>query len=93
MPALGEHADRAGTFGAEMDARERPRVGSHATGRFAPHPDAPRSALSVFSSDKHGATAIEYALIAASISIVIVTAVAAIGTTLTGFFNSVVAGF
>jgi pilus assembly protein Flp/PilA len=49
--------------------------------------------LSVFSSDKHGATAIEYALIAASISIVIVTAVAAIGTTLTGFFNSVVAGF
>jgi pilus assembly protein Flp/PilA len=49
--------------------------------------------LSVFSNDKHGATAIEYALISASISIVIVTAVTAIGATLTGFFNAVIAGF
>jgi pilus assembly protein Flp/PilA len=49
--------------------------------------------LSLFSNDKHGTTAIEYALIAASISIVILTAVTSIGTTLTGFFNSVVAGF
>ena len=49
--------------------------------------------MSVFSNDKHGATAIEYALIAASISIVIVTAVTAIGTTLKGFFDAVVAGF
>jgi pilus assembly protein Flp/PilA len=76
-----------------MDAGERSRVDAHAAGRFAPHPDAPRSALSVFSKDKHGATAIEYALIAASISIVIVTAVSAIGNTLKGFFGAVVAGF
>jgi len=39
-------------------------------------------------ANAHGATAIEYALIASLISIVIVTAVSAVGTDLSNFFNS-----
>jgi pilus assembly protein Flp/PilA len=39
--------------------------------------------------DESGATAIEYALIAAGISIVIVTAAKSIGTNLSGTFTSV----
>jgi pilus assembly protein Flp/PilA len=42
-----------------------------------------------FCSDESGATAIEYALIASGISIVIVIAVQTIGTTLTGTFSTV----
>ncbi len=44
--------------------------------------------MSRFARDASGATAIEYALIASVISIVIVTAVTSIGTTLNGFFQS-----
>ena len=44
-------------------------------------------------ADERGTTAIEYALIASLISVVILTAVTSIGTTLTGIFNSVAAGF
>ncbi|SEE26741.1 pilus assembly protein Flp/PilA [Rhizobiales bacterium GAS191] len=43
--------------------------------------------------DERGATAIEYAFIAASIFVVIVAAVASIGTSLTAIFTSVNAGF
>ncbi|HWL21487.1 MAG TPA: Flp family type IVb pilin [Bradyrhizobium sp.] len=42
-----------------------------------------------FLADQSGATAIEYALIAAGLSIVILTAVNGIGTTLNGTFTSV----
>jgi pilus assembly protein Flp/PilA len=42
-----------------------------------------------FIADQSGATAIEYALIAAGLSIVILTAVNGIGTTLNGTFSSV----
>ncbi len=45
--------------------------------------------ISKFLDDDSGATAIEYCLIAAGISIVIVTAVNGIGTTLSTGFNSV----
>ena len=45
--------------------------------------------FSKFLSDQSGATAIEYCLIAAGISIVIVVAVNGIGTTLNGKFTSV----
>jgi pilus assembly protein Flp/PilA len=38
--------------------------------------------------DEAGATAIEYGLIAGGISIVILAAVQALGTTVTGLFNS-----
>ena len=42
-----------------------------------------------FLTDQSGATAIEYALIAAGISIVILTAVNGIGTTLNTMYSSV----
>ncbi len=45
-----------------------------------------------FLKDTKGATAIEYALIAAGISIAIVVAVTAIGTTLNTMFTSVSTG-
>ena len=48
-----------------------------------------RRLFSSFLADQSGATAIEYCLIAAGISIVIVVAVNGIGTTLNGKFTSV----
>lgn len=45
--------------------------------------------LSRFLKDQAGATAIEYAIIAGGISILIVTAVSGVGTTLSGKFTSV----
>jgi pilus assembly protein Flp/PilA len=48
-----------------------------------------RGLMSRFLSDQSGATAIEYCLIAAGISIVIVVAVNGIGTTLNTKFTSV----
>ena len=48
-----------------------------------------RRLLARFVDDECGATAIEYCLIAAGISIVIVTAVNGIGTVLSGKFSDV----
>ncbi|QWG11662.1 Flp family type IVb pilin [Bradyrhizobium sediminis] len=48
-----------------------------------------RQLFSKFLRDESGATAIEYCLIAAGISIVIVVAVNGVGTTLNGSFTSV----
>jgi pilus assembly protein Flp/PilA len=48
-----------------------------------------RSLVVRFANDHTGATAIEYALIAAGISIVIVAAVNSIGTSLNSTFSSV----
>ncbi|MBI1211723.1 MAG: Flp family type IVb pilin [Alphaproteobacteria bacterium] len=45
--------------------------------------------LTRFVKDESGATAIEYGLIAASIAVVIITAVQLLGTNLTATFNSV----
>ena len=42
-----------------------------------------------FVRDEFGATAIEYGLIAAPISVVIITAITAVGTQLTKTFNTV----
>jgi len=42
-----------------------------------------------FAADQSGATAIEYGLIAASIAVVIITAVQLLGTNLTATFTSV----
>ncbi len=42
-----------------------------------------------FVRDESGATAIEYGLIAALISVVIITAVTAVGTNLSTTFNSI----
>ena len=48
-----------------------------------------RRLLARFVADESGATAIEYALIAAGISIVIVTAVNGVGTAVSGKFAQV----
>jgi pilus assembly protein Flp/PilA len=42
-----------------------------------------------FAADESGATAIEYGLIAALIAVVIIGAVTAVGTKLSGTFNTV----
>ncbi len=47
------------------------------------------SKISAFIKDESGATAIEYGLIAAGISVVIIATVNAIGTTLNAKFQSV----
>ena len=47
------------------------------------------SKIYAFLRDENGTTAIEYALIAAGISIAIVAAVGSLGTTLNGTFTSV----
>jgi len=49
--------------------------------------------LSRFLADVNGATAIEYAMIAGLVSIVIVTAVTQIGGTVKSFFEQMVAPF
>jgi pilus assembly protein Flp/PilA len=49
--------------------------------------------VSRFVKDESGATAIEYALIAGGISVVIVAAVNVVGTSLIGTFNNVAALF
>jgi pilus assembly protein Flp/PilA len=47
------------------------------------------SKVFAFLKDESGATAIEYGLIAAGISVVIIATVNTIGTTLNGSFNSI----
>lgn len=49
--------------------------------------------LQRFLSDESGATAIEYAVIAALIFMVIIAAIIPIGTELSGTFNDAAAGF
>jgi len=48
-----------------------------------------RSIIAAFVNDQAGATAIEYGLIAAGISIAIILAVNGLGSTLNGVFSSV----
>lgn len=48
-----------------------------------------KNLLARFLKDESGATAIEYALIAAGIGIAIITAVNTLGTTLSGVFTRV----
>ncbi len=48
-----------------------------------------RKLVQRFARDESGATAIEYGLIAALISVVIITAVTSVGTKLTTTFNTV----
>ncbi len=49
--------------------------------------------LSAFRADERGTTAIEYAIVASMLSVVIVAAVRAIGTNLSTIFTSVSTGF
>jgi pilus assembly protein Flp/PilA len=48
-----------------------------------------RTSIARFVRDESGATAIEYALIAAGISVAIILTVQALGTTLNGIFEDV----
>ncbi|CTQ52395.1 Flp pilus assembly protein, pilin Flp [Roseibium album] len=48
-----------------------------------------KSLINRFVKDESGATAIEYGLIAGLLSVVIITAVAATGTSLTGVFTNI----
>jgi pilus assembly protein Flp/PilA len=48
-----------------------------------------RNLIAKLLRDENGATAIEYGLIAALISVAIITAVTSVGTSLTSTFNSV----
>jgi pilus assembly protein Flp/PilA len=48
-----------------------------------------RKLVQRFARDESGATAIEYGLIAALISVVIITAITSVGTKLTTTFNTV----
>ena len=45
--------------------------------------------IKAFTKDESGATAIEYGLIAALVSVAAITAMSALGTSLTGIFNEV----
>jgi pilus assembly protein Flp/PilA len=71
-----------------MGAPARARELSNAGGGRSAHSHVARSALK-FWDNEFGATAIEYALIAGFISIVIVTAVTSIGGTVQSFFNAI----
>jgi pilus assembly protein Flp/PilA len=48
-----------------------------------------RTSFARFVNDESGATAIEYGLIAAGIAVAILTAVQALGTSLSGLFTSI----
>lgn len=55
--------------------------------------DRMRSALTALASNQSGATAIEYALIVAFISITVVSWATFVGTTISGFFTNIANGF
>ncbi|MGD0143142.1 MAG: Flp family type IVb pilin [Rhizomicrobium sp.] len=74
-----------------MGASARSGFLSDAAGRFAAHSDAARSAVSAFGSDTSGATAIEYAMVAGFLSVVIVGAVNTLGANVNTMFFSKIA--
>ncbi|MGC9954451.1 MAG: Flp family type IVb pilin [Rhizomicrobium sp.] len=63
---------------------------SDAAGGHPADPDAARSVVSGFAHDRRGTTAIEYALIATLISIVIVGALSLIGSSVKAMLASIV---
>lgn len=52
-----------------------------------------RTRIKVFLRDTSGATAIEYALIAGGISLMVIAGATLVGTGLDGIFNSAASGF
>jgi pilus assembly protein Flp/PilA len=81
-----------------MGETERPEHAADAAGGSAAHPHAARFDLKklfgirLFFGDTRGATAIEYALVAGSIAVVIVAAVQTLGQNVnTMFFQQIVA--
>jgi pilus assembly protein Flp/PilA len=76
-----------------MGASARSDGLSHAAGGLAAYSALARSHLKAFAHSKSGATAIEYALLATIITIGLITAITAIGTTLSTDFQNVLTGF
>jgi pilus assembly protein Flp/PilA len=75
-----------------MGEAERPEFAADAAGGSAAHSDAARFDLKklfgirLFFGDTRGATAIEYALVAGSIAVVVVTAVNTLGQQVNAMF-------
>ncbi|HTO40004.1 MAG TPA: Flp family type IVb pilin [Rhizomicrobium sp.] len=76
-----------------MGAPARSSRFSHAASRCAAGAAAARSHLRAFARDQRGATAIEYALLAGLITVATIMAMTTIGTTISGTFDEVAAGF
>jgi pilus assembly protein Flp/PilA len=76
-----------------MGAAERHGGLSHAGGGFAARAHAARSALREFARNADGATAIEYAVIASLISIMIVAGAMTIGQQVKVFFETMIVPF
>jgi pilus assembly protein Flp/PilA len=74
---------RARRHGRTISARDNAGDGRSKKGRFE------MSNILKFICDENGATAIEYGLIAAGISVVIIAAVQSVGVNLSGTFSSV----
>ena len=74
-----------------MGQAERTHEVPHAARGPAADCNVTRSSLKRLAADRRGATAIEYAMIASLVSVLIVTAVSLIGTTLSGFFQTLAA--
>jgi pilus assembly protein Flp/PilA len=72
-----------------MGEAARPHAISHAGSRPAAHPHAARSALKRFASNQGGATAIEYAIIAAGIAVAIIGALSVLSDNVKAMFSHV----
>jgi pilus assembly protein Flp/PilA len=92
LPALGRHRHSFGALSVEMGEAEGTRELSNAASRFAAYTDVARFTLKRFLSDMSGATAIEYAMMAGGIAVVVVAAVNLLGQNVKAtFFDKVVA--
>ncbi|MBU6444875.1 MAG: Flp family type IVb pilin [Alphaproteobacteria bacterium] len=60
-----------------------------ASGRRPPDPGAARSVALSFAGDRSGATAVEYAIVAAGIALAVVTAVTLLGGQVLALFESI----
>jgi pilus assembly protein Flp/PilA len=85
--SVNGRSDGPGRSPGKADVRRPP-----ATTQLARGPeDTMVAAMKRFWSDESGATAVEYGLMVALIAVVIITAVALLGTNLSNKFNSVAA--
>jgi pilus assembly protein Flp/PilA len=76
-----------------MGAAARSFPISHASGRHPTYSDAARSLIDDFWHDETGATAIEYAIIAAGIAVVIVGAITALSGNVKTLFSNIAGAF
>src|ERR1044071_8257389 len=87
VSALGRHSHGARAHRAQVVEAARTHDTGDAAGRSAARRHAARSALASLLRDVSGATAIEYALIASLISILIIAGITQIGTALLVFYT------